>query len=461
MKQDRANRDLDHLGSEGDLNISPRRGIWVAEHIDEETQALLDEDARYFLRQSLSTPCLNVLRACDGIYIEDHQGRRIMDFHGNWVHQVGFRNPRVIAAITEQLHTLPFCTRRYTNVPAIELAKKLAELAPGTLNKVLFAPGGALAMGMALKLARVATGRFKTISMWDAFHGASLDTISIGGEALFRRDIGPLLPGAEHVPPPDPSACPFGCERTCSLKCAEYIDYVLEKEGDVAAVVAETVRSTPYIPPLEYWKIVRKACDRHGALLILDEIPHALGRTGTMFTCEHYGIVPDILVLGKGLGGGIFPLAAMLARENLDVAKDRALGHYTHEKNPVACAAALAAIHFLEEENILTHTCTLGAWTLDQMRAMMERHPLIGDVRGLGLMLGMELVKDRATMERASRAAEEVMYRALSRGLSFKLTMGNIIVLAPALTITQDEMAEALDILDICITEVEAEGVAD
>ena len=177
-----------------------------------------------------------------------------------------------------------------------------------------------------------------------------------------------------------------------------------------------------------------------------------------MFTCEHYGVVPDILVIGKGLGGGIFPLAAMIAREDLDVAKDRALGHYTHEKNPVACAAALAAIHFLEEENILAHTRILGAWTLDQMRAMMERHPLIGDVRGLGLMLGMELVKDRATMEGASEAAEEVMYRALSRGLSFKLTMGNILLLVPALTITQDEMAGALDILETCIAEVEVDS---
>ena len=393
MKQPRASQDPDHLDSEGDLNISPRRAAWVADHIDDETKALLDEDARHFLHQSLSTPCFNVLRACEGIYIEDYQGRRIMDFHGNWVHQVGFRNPRVIAAITEQLHTLPFCTRRYTNIPAIKLARKLAGLAPGALNKVLFAPGGALAMGMALKLARVATGRFKTISMWDAFHGASLDTISIGGEAVFRRGIGPLLPGTEHVPPPNPSACPFGCERMCSLKCAEYIDYVLEKEGDVAAVVAETVRSTPYIPPVEYWQIVRKACDRHGALLILDEIPHALGRTGTMFTCEHYGIEPDILVLGKGLGGGIFPLAAMLARENLDVAKDGALGHYTHEKNPVACAAALATIHFLEEENILAHTRTLGAWALGSDAHDDGTAPPHRDVRGLGLMLGLELVK--------------------------------------------------------------------
>src|SRR5260370_3124298 len=132
-----------------------------------------------------------------------------MDFHGNNVHQVGFRNPRVIAAIKAQLDQLPFCPRRYTNFPAIRLAKKLAELAPGNLKKVLFAPGGTTAIGMALKLTRAATGRFKTISMWDSFHGASLDAISVGGEAIFRRDIGPLLPGAGPVPPPDPSPRPF------------------------------------------------------------------------------------------------------------------------------------------------------------------------------------------------------------------------------------------------------------
>ena len=157
---------------------------------------------------------------------------------------------------------------------------------------------------MAMKLARVATGRHKFIAMWDAFHGASLDTISIGGEQIFRRGIGPLLPGVEHVPPPDEYRCMWDCyERGgCDLKCANYIAYVLEKEGDVAAVIAEPVRSIPYVPRAEYWQVVRDACDRHGALLIFDEIPHALGRTGTMFTYENFGVTPDILILGKGLG---------------------------------------------------------------------------------------------------------------------------------------------------------------
>ena len=165
--------------SEGDINISKHRDAWQKANIDPDSRALLDEDARYFLKQSLSTPCLNTMRRCEGIYIEDLQGRRYMDFHGNNVHQVGFGNPYVLDAIKKQLDELPFCTRRYTNRVAVDLARKLVGLAPGDLDKVLFCPGGAEAIGIALKLARMATGRHKTISMWDAFHGASLDAISI------------------------------------------------------------------------------------------------------------------------------------------------------------------------------------------------------------------------------------------------------------------------------------------
>ena len=448
--------DVQHK-SEGDINISPRRTEWQAKHLDAETQTLLEEDARYFLHQSLSTPCLNAMAACEGIYIEDLQGRRYMDFHGNNVHQVGFANPAVIAAIKDQLDNLSFCTRRYTNRVAVHLAKKLAEIAPGNLNKVLLCPGGTGAIGMALKLARIATGRHKTISMWDSFHGASLDAISVGGEAVFRQDMGPLLPGTEHVPPPDEYHCVYDCTSRggCDLMCARYLEYILEKEGDICAVIAEPIRSTPYIPKPEYWRTIRRACDRHGALLIFDEIPHALGRTGKMFTCENFDVVPDMLVIGKGLGGGVFPVAALIAREDLDVAGDRALGHYTHEKSPVACAAALATIEYIETHNLAAHARELGQYALARMNIMMESHPMIGDVRGLGLFLGIELVKDRATRERAYDEAETVMYAALSKGLSFKLTMGNIITLTPALTIKKEEMDKALDILEECLTEVE------
>jgi 4-aminobutyrate aminotransferase len=445
-------QNLERLRSEGDLNIASRRATWQKEHLNEETRRWLRQDAELFLHQSLSTPCLNVLARCDGIYLEDLQGNRYMDFHGNNVHQVGFGNRRVIRAIQEQMETLSFCTRRYTNVPTIQLAKKLAALAPGNLNKVLFAPGGTSAIGMALKLARVATGRFKTISMWESFHGASLDAISVSGEAIFRAGIGPLLPGTEHVPPPDAYRCAWGCGGECDLRCAEYVEYVMDKEGDVGAVITETVRSTPVIPSKEYWQKIRAACDRHGALLILDEI-QGLGRTGKMFTFEHFNIVPDVVVLGKGLGGGIFPIAALIAKKNLDVAPHLALGHYTHEKNPVACAAALAAIEYIEQQGLLENARKLGEHALRRLQAMKAKHEIIGDVRGLGLLLGMELVKDRKTKEPARDVAERVMYGALSKGLSFKVTMGNILTLTPPLTVKKKEMNKALDILEHCIAQ--------
>ncbi|HLV79265.1 MAG TPA: aspartate aminotransferase family protein [Chthonomonadaceae bacterium] len=436
--------------SEGDVNLSPRRREWQREALDDATRRWLAEDARAFLHQSLSTPCLDVLTACEGIYLEDLQGRRIMDFHGNSVHQVGFRNPRVVEAIKRQLDTLPFCTRRYTNLPAIQLAQKLAELAPGRLKKVLFAPGGAEAMGIAMKLARVATGRFKTVSMWDSFHGASLDTISLGGETLFRRGIGPLLPGAEHVPPPHPTHCPFGCAGECRLLCADYIGYVLEREGDVGAVIAEPIRSilaTP--PPAGYWARVREICDRRGALLVFDEIPICLGRTGTLFACKGLGVTPDILVIGKGLGGGIVPMAAVIAHEDLDVAPDIALGHYTHEKSPLGAAAALATLECIEEEDLLAHTQELGRYTMERLCAMQKRHPLIGEARGLGLQIAVELVRENG--EPAVEEADAVMYAALRAGLSFKVTGGNVLALTPPLIITKEEMDRALDILEGCL----------
>jgi 4-aminobutyrate aminotransferase len=433
------------MSPEGEGNRSAARDRWHREHLDDRTREWLAEDAQWFLHQSLSTPCLNVLARCEGSYIEDVEGRRYLDFHGNNVHHVGFANPRVIEAISGQMRELAFCSRRYTNLPAIRLARKLAEIAPGRLNKVLFAPGGTSAVGMALKLARVATGRFKTISLWDSFHGASLDAISIGGEEIFRNRMEPLLPGALHVPPPDPAQCPWRCGNECSCACAEHVGYVMQREGEIAAVIVETVRSTSLIPPPRYLQILREACDRHGALLIFDEIPHTLGRTGRMFTCENFGVVPDMLLVGKALGGGIFPLAALIAREDLDVAGDGALGHYTHEKNPVACAAALAAIEYIEENRLADRAREMGDYALARLRELQCRRPVIRTVRGLGLLLGVEL-------QNAS-AAECAMYRSLELGLSFKVTMGTVLTLTPPLTISRAEMDEAISILDRALAE--------
>lgn len=436
------------LCSEGDLNLSPLRRNWQETQLDGEARRLLAEDAAVFLHQSLSTPCLNVLTGCEGVYLHDTAGRRIFDFHGNALHQVGYGNPRVIDAINKQMEEMPFCPRRYTNKPAITLARMLADNAPGDLSRVLFAPGGALAVGMALKLARAATGRHAVISMWDSFHGASLDAISVGGEAIFRRDAGPLLPGVEHVPPPDPIGNPLGPDSP--MKSAEYIEYVLEKQGDVCAVIAETIRATPYVPPVEYWQRIRAACDRHGALLILDEIPTGLGRTGKLFVHEHYGIVPDMVVIGKGLGGGIFPLAALIAREYLNEAMpDRALGHYTHEKNPVACAAGIATLECLLEEGVLDNCRARGEQAMNRLNAMHKRFSCISEVRGIGLLLGIVLA-DPDTGQRNYELADRILYAALERGLSFKVTMSNIITLMPPLTITEAELDAAMDILEEC-----------
>src|SRR5256886_16818027 len=250
-------QNLDRLRSEGDLNLSSHRRAWAGENISPATQRTLDEDAGYFLHQSLSTPCLNALKSCQGAWIQDVEGRRYLDFHGNNVHQVGFGHPRVIAAIKEQLDELSFCTRRYTCETTVALAKKLPELAPGHLNPVLFAPGGPSAIGMALKLARLATGRYKFVSMWDSFHGASLDAISVGGEAVFRSGIGPLLPGCEHVPPPDHRHCPFRCGNACNLACADYIEYVLEKEGDVAGGIGGNRRGAAFLSPPRHLESLR------------------------------------------------------------------------------------------------------------------------------------------------------------------------------------------------------------
>lgn len=428
--------------SEGDVNLGDRRAAWQSTHIDSETRALLDEDARWFLHQSMSTPCLNVVEAAQGAWLTDTAGRRILDFHGNSLHQVGHGHPRVIAAMRETLETLPFSPRRYTNRPAIELARRLCTAAPMEDAKLLFAPGGTAAIGMALKLARLVTGRFKTLSMWDAFHGASLDAISLGGEAVFRRGIGPLLPGTEHVPPCDPAECVFGCGGTCALRCVDYIDYCLRKEGDVAAVVVETIRCTDVqIPPPDYYRRLRRICDRHGALLILDEIPIALGRTGHLFAIERYGIEPDMVVIGKGLGGGSMPLAALIVRSRFDVGQHISLGHYTHEKNPLACAAGLAMLDVIEEERLLARSLRLG----EAVTAYLERakNQAIASIRSAGLLIGIEL-RDTAAHS-AQDLAEAVLYRCLSDGISFKVGQGKVLVLAPPLNIEEVDLWWALE----------------
>jgi 4-aminobutyrate aminotransferase len=381
-----------------------------------------------------------------------------MDFHGNNVHHVGYGHPRLIEAIRRQLDELSFSPRRYTCEPAVELAEKLVEMAPGNLSKVLFAPSGSDAIEMALAYARAATGRFKTISFWDSYHGAGFGARSVGGEAMFRSGpIGPLLAGTEHVPPFGDYRNAWGVTAGSAELCAKTIRYVLEKEGDVAAVIAEPVRAVPSVPPAGFWRSVRQACDDFGALLIFDEIPTGLGKTGKMFACEHDGVVPDMLVIGKSLGGGVLPIAALVCRPELDVCGSYAFGHYTHEKNPVTTRAGLTTLQIIEEEHLVESAARVGDVGLSLLREMMDRHPLIGDVRGRGCLLGAELVLDRNTRAPAADAADAVLYKALSRGLNFKTTMGNVLTLTPPLITTEAQMREAMEIIEESIDEVEQE----
>ena len=432
---------------------------------ERDARHLVDEDARYFLHQAASTPGLSAVRRAQGIWVEELDGRRFMDFHGNSVHHLGYSHPTLIAALKAQLDDLTFSPRRFTNEVAVSLARRLADRAPAPLGKVLLAPSGNDAIEIALRLARVATGRFKTVSFWDAYHGAGLGASSVGGEQEYRSGRnGPLLPGAEHVAPPTCYRCPYGYpERdgrplldVCRLTCAHFVRYVLEKEGDVAAVVAEPIRSNAYVPPPGFWAEVRAACDAHGALLVFDEVPNGLGKTGRFFAFEHFDAVPDIVVLGKALGGGILPLAAVIARQDLDVAGDLSVGHYTHEKNPLLARAGLTTLDILEREGLVERAARLGTWALDRLRALGRRHPSVGDVRGLGLRMAVELVEDRSTKAPARGAARAVAKLAFDRGLSFTVSGDSVLVLSPPLVITEAELEQAFAILDACLDAVEA-----
>jgi len=377
-----------------------------------------------------------------------------MDFHGNSVHHIGYGHPRLKEAIKAQLDELCFVPRRFTCEPAVELAETLGRLAPGKLGKVLFTTGGSDAIEVALRLARAATGRFKTLSFWDAFHGAGFGASSVGGEATFRSGIaGPLLPGAEHVAPWGTRNCAYGHDNLedSARACARMISYVLAREGDVAAVVAEPMRATPYPPAPGFWKSVREACDRHGTLLIFDEIPTGLGKTGRFFAHEHDAAEPDMVVLGKALGGGILPIDAVVARRDLDVAGDYAIGHYTHEKNPVTTRAALTTINIIREEGLTERAAELGASAMERLRSFGQRCHAVGDVRGRGLLFGVELVSDRDAWTPDNALAERVYYRCLEAGLSFKISQGNVLTLSPPMVIARADLDRALGIVEQAI----------
>ncbi|EPY1012012.1 aspartate aminotransferase family protein [Vibrio vulnificus] len=443
-----------HFRSEGDVNTTPARQAWNASMDDERTQALLKRDSEVFLHQAMSTPCLDTLEAAEGIYIQDVTGKKYMDFHGNNVHQLGYGHPHVIKRVQEQIAKLPFSPRRFTNETAIECAEKLTQICGGELNRVLFAPGGTSAVGMALKLARHITGNYKVVSLWDSFHGASLDAISVGGEACFRQGMGPLMAGVERIPPAVSYRGAFPVADGSDVHYADYLEYVIEKEGGVGAFIAEAVRNTDVqVPSKAYWKRIREICDKHNVMLIIDDIPNGMGRSGEWFTYQAYDIEPDMLCIGKGLGGGLVPIAAMVTKDKYNTAEQISMGHYTHEKSPIGCAAALATMEAIEQGGLLDKAKADSQFMREKLLEMKAKYPVIGDVRGIGMLWGIELVIDHESKARAYDEAEAVLYQCLNNGVSFKVSQGNVIQLSPPLIITREQLTEALAIFEEAIAK--------
>ena len=442
---------------QGDVNTTENRREYWKRNLKGESKRWFEEDQKYFLHQSLSTPVLNVLSRAQGACIEDLDGKKYIDMHGNGVHNAGFNNPAVIEAVKKQLEeNMTFCPRRYTNIPAIELAKKLAEITPGGLSRSLFCPGGSEAIEMALMLAKQVTGRFKTISFWDSFHGAGAAAASVGGEEHFSGGFGPMVPGAFHVEFPNYYRNPWGftTEEEVDAECLRQIELVLKREPEMAAIIGEPISATPVVPSRRYWQGVKDLCEQYGALLIFDEIIEGFGRTGKLFACEHF-VTPDVLVLGKSLGGGLLPFAGIVTHEKYNTCQHRSVGHYTHEKNALCSAAALAEIAYIVEYKLHEHAAELGDYALKRLTDLKEKHPMIGHVAGLGFHIGIDLVSDPKTRERAVDEAEIIMFKCLEKGISSKTIEGNVLTLRPALVISREEMDRSIDIIDEAIGEAE------
>jgi 4-aminobutyrate aminotransferase len=422
------------------------------------SEDLIARDSAAFFHQALSTPVANTIAQVDGAYILDGEGNRTLDLHGNGVHTAGYNNPRVLRAIEAQIASgLTFAPRRFTNEPAVELAEKLIALAPDGLTRVLFCPGGSEAVEMAVMLAKQYTGRWKTLSYFGAFHGAGFQAVSIGADPHFREGLGPTMPGALHLELPSYYRNPWSWtdEEQIDREYLRQIAVQLDQNPEIAAFVSEPVFYESTVPSPAFWLSVRELCDAHGVLLIFDEVYTALGRTGRLFACEHF-VTPDILVIGKAFGGGVVPYAGIIGKESLNTLGDRSVGHYTHEKNPLCAAVAGAVLDAVVEDGLVQNAVHLGERLRSGLLSLMDEFPLLGDVRGLGLNLAVDLVKDRVTKERAVEEAHFVMRYCIEHGVSFKLIQGNVLNLKPALVISADEIDMILDTLRGALRNVQS-----
>jgi 2,2-dialkylglycine decarboxylase (pyruvate) len=423
----------------------------------------VDERERFLIAYAGGFAPFVVARA-DGAWVETVDGRRILDFtSGQICSTIGHNHPSICEAIRQSLDEAVHLNSWMLSEPVLALAERLAALLPVPLERSILLNTGSEANEVALKLAKLHTGRFEVAGLTRSFHGLLTGIASVNF-SMAHSGYGPLLPGSFALPAPYAYRCPVRhCDGACDCTCLDAgFDLVDQQSvGSLAAVIAEPVLSTGgiIVPPDGYLSRLREHCDRRGMLLVLDEAQTCLGRLGTMFAFERDAVVPDLLSLSKTLGGGL-PLAATVTTAAIaeDCERKGFLHVTSHVSDPLPAAAGLAVLDVIAQERLVERAATAGEYLLARLRELQERHEQIGDVRGRGLLVGLELVADRATKEPADALGRAVTDECLSRGLSMNIVrsgkIANCFRLAPPLTVTEDEIDLAVEILDASLYAV-------
>lgn len=404
------------------------------------------QDADAILRQAGTNPPLLAIRAASGPFLVSVANQVLLDLHGNNCHHIGYSHPGLTAALSQQMREMPFVPRGLTNREVVEAAEKLQAAWPYGPAVVAFVPGGSAAVELAIMLCRAHTGRYKLVSFYGAYHGRSAGALSLGGRVRDRSPrLGPLLPGALHVRPfyPLPGEGAFDAEAA-ARRSLEDLACCFEQEGDVAALFAEPIRNGPFVPPAWYWPEARALCSRYGVLLVCDEIPTGLGKTGRLFATEHFDVRPDITLVGKALGGSIIPVAAVIAAAALNSTADLNLGYFTYERSPMMAKAATVVLEIIAAEGLVARAAELGRVALDRLRAAAAVRPALAEIRGAGLMLGARVCDPAGGNH--DELARRIVRECLSRGLLLQSPMGARLMLSFPLRIDQDLVEEAIDV---------------
>jgi 4-aminobutyrate aminotransferase len=428
-------------------------------------RAVIERDARH-VSPSYTRGYPLVADRGEGAMIQDVDGNRFLDFNaGIAVVATGHCHPRVVKAIQQQAARLIHMSGTdFYYEEMVALAEKLSAIAPGAgERRVSFGNSGAEAVEGAIKLARWSTGRDKIIAFFGSFHGRTMGALSLTArKAVQRSGFGPLIPGVVHAPYPYCYRCPFGKQpESCAVECVKHIEDTLLKTiapaAETAAIVVEPVQGEGgyVVPPRKFFEELARVAGQNGILLVFDEVQSGMGRTGRMWAAEHFDAVPDIFAVAKGIASGM-PLGATVARHDLMTWPPGAHAS-TFGGNPVSCAAALVTIALLEE-GLMENAARMGTYLRTRMRDWPARFPNVGDVRGLGLMIGIELVRDQITQERAPELRDQVVQLAFERGLLVLGAGDNTIRLCPPLVVTVDQCEFALDTLEECLRTATAIG---